>query len=398
MKRILFVDDEPLVLQGLQRMLYGMRSEWEMRFAGGGEQGLKMMAESPFDVVISDMRMPAMNGAEFLNLVMERYPRTVRFILSGYADAALTMQCVGGTHQFLSKPCDGETLRTTIRRAMEVDEWLRSQKIKALISRMNTLPSLPTLYFKILRELQSSEANLEGVGVTIAQDPAMTAKILQMVNSAFFGLRRQLADPTEAVIQLGLETIKSLVLALHVFSEFGAPRDGEFTIESLHNHSFLTGQMAKKIAQLEGQDKRQVDEAFTAGLLHDVGRLILLSNLPEDYDAAVTRAKELNLPLVKAEKGIFGASHSEAGGYLLGLWGLPVPIVEAAVFHHNPRACKNRGFTALTAVHVANVLAHESGNAPDYVRPELDQDYLAEIGVWNQIPLWREELAEVQPA
>src|SRR5580698_1436937 len=240
MKRVLFVDDEPLVLEGLQRMLFNMRREWEMRFAHGGHEALRMMAEAPADVVISDMRMPEMNGAELLNEIMRKHPKAVRFILSGYSDMEMIMQCVSGTHQFLSKPCDGETLRNVVGRALEMDSWLNNDNVKALVSKMGALPSLPSLYFEVMRELGSPETTLDQVGATIAKDPGMTAKILQLVNSAFFGLCCQISDPTEAVLQLGLETIKSLVLGIHVFSELEAAQNGPFSADQLWHHSLTT--------------------------------------------------------------------------------------------------------------------------------------------------------------
>jgi len=390
MKRILFVDDEPLVLQGLERMLHAMRREWDMCFASSGAEALQKMAETPADVVISDMRMPNMNGAQLLNEIMRRYPKTVRFILSGFADQEMIMQCVGGTHQFLSKPCDGETLRNVVGRAVGMDAWVNNDKIKGLVSRMESLPSLPTLYFEIMEALGSPETTLNQVGATIAQDPAMTAKMLQMVNSAFFGLRRQIIDPTEAVLQLGLETIKSLVLGIHVFSEFEEVKDSPFSLEKLWMHSLATAGTARRIAQLERQERRIVEEAFTAGLLHDVGRLVLLANLSKQYVEAINQSKETSVPLIESERKVFGASHAEIGGYLLGLWGLPIPLVEAVVFHHHPRDCQSQAFTPLTAVHAANVLEHET--APDplpFLRPELDRQFLAQVGVLDHVPIWR---------
>src|SRR5208283_4976452 len=150
MRQLLFVDDEPLVLQGLQRMLFSMRREWEMRFATSGAEALRMLAEKPADLVVSDMRMPQMNGAQLLNEVMRCHPKTVRLVLSGHSDMDLIMQIVGGTHQFLSKPCDGETLRTVVRRALAVDSLVNNDSLKALVSKLGALPSLPSLYFDIM--------------------------------------------------------------------------------------------------------------------------------------------------------------------------------------------------------------------------------------------------------
>ena len=331
-KGVLFVDDDELVLETLECMFEVQQNEWDLRFATSGAQALEMMAVRPADVVVSDMRMPNMSGAELLNEIMRRHPKTVRFILSGYSDMEAVMRCVGGTHQFLSKPCDVATLQATVRRAMEMDHWLNNDSVKTLVSRITTVPSLPELYFQILRELRSPESTLETVGATIAQDAAMTAKMLQLVNSAFFGLSYQITNPTEAVMQLGMETIKSLVLAIHIFSELDCAPAWKTQVEKVHHHSLAVGTRAKRIARLERQEKRIIDEAFTAGLLHDIGRLVLIANLPEQYAEAVARAEAEKISLVDAERAVFGVSHAEVGGYLLGLWGLPIAIAEVLCF------------------------------------------------------------------
>jgi HD-like signal output (HDOD) protein/ActR/RegA family two-component response regulator len=391
MKRVLFVDDEPLVLAGLQRMLFNMRRDWDMRFAGGGQEALRMLAEAPADVVVSDMRMPEMNGAQLLNEVMRKHPQAVRFILSGYSDMEMIMQCVSGTHQFLSKPCDGETLRNVVGRALEMDTWLNNDGVKALVSKIKALPSLPSLYFEVMKELGAPEATLDRVGATIAKDPGMTAKILQLVNSAFFGLCRQITDPTEAVLQLGLETIKSLVLGIHVFSELEPAKNGPVSAEALWRHSLATAGTARRIAKLERQEKRIVEESFTSGLLHDIGRLVLLANVPEQYAEVFEDARENKIALVETERTMFGASHAEVGGYLLGLWGLPISLVESAVYHHCPRRCLTKTFTPLTAVHAANVMEQEEATIPGPAsRPELDWEYLEELGLAGRAPVWRD--------
>jgi HD-like signal output (HDOD) protein/CheY-like chemotaxis protein len=393
-KRILFVDDEPLVLQGLQRLMFSMRREWDIRFANGGSDALRLMAEAPADVVVSDMRMPQMNGAQLLNEIMRTYPRAVRVILSGFSDQEMIMQCVGGTHQFLSKPCDGETLRNVIKRALEMDSWLNNENLKALVSRMGALPSLPSLYFEIMRDLGSPETTLDTIGATIAKDPGMTAKILQLVNSAFFGLRRHLSDPTEAVLQLGLDTIKSLVMGIHIFSEFDTAKSGRLDPDRIWRHSLAVAASARRISRLERQENLVVEEAFTAGLLHDIGRLVLIANLPVEYAEVVTRAEATGTPLMSAERAAFGASHAEIGGYLLGLWGLPVSLVEAVVYHHHPRDCHSPAFSALTAVHAADVFEHEraAGLLPA-PQPELDLEYLNALGLAGRIEAWQHQPA-----
>jgi len=282
-KRVLFVDDEPLVLQGLQRMLRPMRNDWEMDFVESGALALERMAQAPFDIVVSDMCMPGMNGAQLLTEVMKRFPKTVRLILSGHADKDLVLKCIGSTHQYLAKPCEPDALKATITRASALELSLSSGTLKKLVGQMDRLPSLPSLYVEIVEKLNQPEMDLEEVGRIIAQDVGMTAQVLKLVNSAFFGLRRQLANASEAVTYLGGETMKSLVLSIHAFSQFESADLGEFSLDKLRSHSTEVAAAAKAIALAEGAEVKVVDEAFVAGMIHDIGKLVLLSNFGKQY-------------------------------------------------------------------------------------------------------------------
>jgi DNA-binding NarL/FixJ family response regulator len=219
-KRILFADDEALVLEGLQRMLRNMRPEWDMVFVAGGAKALELMEQSPFDVVVSDMRMPGMNGAVLLGEVMKRFPRTIRLILSGHADQELILKCVGSTHQYLTKPCEPDALRAAVRRATELENSLQDQNLRQLISQMDRLPSIPSLYIEIVELLRDPDVGIQEVAEIIAKDMGMTAKILKLVNSSFFGLHRRLSSAAEAASYLGLDTIKSLVLSINAPSAY----------------------------------------------------------------------------------------------------------------------------------------------------------------------------------
>lgn len=390
-KRILFVDDEPLVLQGLQRMLRPMREEWDMEFIDGGAKALERMAQSPFDVVISDMRMPGMNGAELLGRVMQQYPKTVRLILSGHADKELILKCVGSTHQFLAKPCDPEAIKATVRRASAADDALQSDTLKRIVAKMDRLPSIPSLYTEIVEALHDPEVTLETVGNIIAKDIAMTAQILKLVNSAFFGLRRQVSSPAEAANYLGLDTIRSLVLSINAFSQFESVKIEGFSFSALWTHSLDTGAAAKAIAKMEGADRKLADESFVSGLLHDTGKIVLAANYADQYAQVLKLTQNDGFDQCKAERQVFGANHADVGGYLLGLWGLPVPVVEAIAFHHRPSSSVEKIFCPLTAVHVANAFVHRSVGT-DAASPDsrLDTAYLTDLGLASRVTVWRE--------
>lgn len=392
-KSILFVDDEALVLQGLQRMLRQMRNDWDLEFVDSGAKALEHMARANVDVIISDMCMPGMNGAQLLNEVMERYPRTVRLILSGQADKEMILKCVGAAHQFLAKPCDPEALKLTIRHASSLEALLQNENLRPLIAQIDRLPSLPSIYAELIQVLQDPEATLEQVGHIIATDIGMTAKILKLVNSAFFGLPRELSSPAEAALYLGLDTIRALVLSIHAFSQFDSLNLPGFSLQALWAHSMETAAAAKLIAQCEQVGPRLADEAFVAGVLHDIGKLILAANFSKEFDSALRIAALEHLENAAAEKRIFGVSHADVGGYLLGLWGLPGSVVEAVALHHNPAGSVEKSFGSLTAVHVANALIHERGVIRDGVPSgHVDTEYLAELGLDHRLDTWRSNL------
>jgi putative nucleotidyltransferase with HDIG domain len=384
--KVMFVDDESRVLQGLQRMLRPLRDTWEMQFFESGEAALQAMAALPVDVVVSDMRMPSMSGAELLTRVMRQFPSTVRIILSGQADKELVHKTIGPTHQYLSKPCDADTLKATVDRAAKLRRLLGNDRLRLLTGRMDSLPSLPSLYLQLVELLQNPNTTLQKVGELVAQDLGMSIKILQLVNSAFFGLRRNVSNPIDAVNLLGVETIQSLVLSVHAFNQLNAGQMADFSLESVWQHSMAVAGLAKRIALAEGLSKTQGEEAHMAGMLHDVGRVVLATNIPEDYAKVLTMAKTQERPLIACEMELLGATHAEVGAYLLGLWGIADPIVEAVAYHHTPRECPNRVFCALSAVHVADALHH--GITGNLGCGSIESAYLHDLGLRDHLPTW----------
>lgn len=399
MSRILFVDDEVNVLQGLRRMLHGKRHDWDMEFAASGGEALQILTERPFDLLVSDMRMPGMDGAQLLAEARHRWPHMVRVVLSGQADQDALVRSIGLTHQYLSKPCDADTLIGVLSRACRLTglsaQLLADEKLKDLVSTMDSLPSLPFLYAELLQECQNPNGSLDRVARIISQDVGMVAKILQVLNSAFFGARRTISSPLQAVQLLGLDTIRALVLASHVFSQFKAPRVSGFSVEALWNHSMTVSALARQISALEGAGREATDEASIAGLLHDAGKLVLATNLPEQFGRAIARAHEQRIPLTTAEFDLLGETHAGVGAYLLALWALPDSIVEAAAFHHVPARADRCAFGPLTAVHVANALASEAGHQ-EASDGGIDRAYLEALSLSGRLEVWRHHQASQQ--
>jgi putative nucleotidyltransferase with HDIG domain len=391
LKRVLFVDDEPRVLEGLQRMLHEMRHEWDMDFVASGDEALAVIAQQPFDVVVSDMRMPVMDGAELLDEVRRRCPSAVRVILSGHSGQELILKSLGPTHQFLAKPCDAEDLKAAVARACALRDLLDDERLKAVVSNVKTLPSVPALYDRLLAMLRSPDCALQEVADVIGSDVAMTAKILQVVNSAFFGLRRRADNLSQAILSLGLETVRSIVLSAGVFAEIEGPPQAAEAAQALYSHSVAVGTVSEQITRRSCPKRERTDDVLTAGMLHDVGKLVLAAQLPEAYDEVCRRTREEGVPAHEAEQEVLGITHAELGAYLLGLWGLPEPIVEAVAFHHRPPRGLHRASEVLTAVHVTNGLVHEAAQEEggDHAS-RIDMEYLQEVGLADQLPRWRE--------
>jgi HD-like signal output (HDOD) protein len=395
-RRILFVDDEPMVLKGLQRTLRKMRQDWDMIFVSSGGEALNFLAKKPMDVIVSDMRMPEMDGGRLLAEVKKQHPHVVRIILSGQLDQEMTLKSVQLAHQSLSKPCDAEVLKHTLAKLFALRDFLSDKSIKSIISQIESLPSLPSIYTEIVTEMQADDPAIKKVGEIISKDLSMTAKILQMVNSAFFGLFRKINSPEQAVMMLGLETIKALVLSVKIFSEFNQKDFSWFQIDDLFNHSLAVSLYAKTIIKNENLDHGLRDNTMMAGLLHDLGKLILATNFEKPYRQVLAAAQGTGKNLLDLEYEAFGTSHAEIGAYLMGLWRLDNSIIETIAFHHLPARSMTQNMGLLTAVHVANALDYEARTpASQNTELQCDTEYLDKLEITSRIPQWRQVCREL---
>lgn len=383
-KRILFVDDEPNILQGLQRLLRRHRHEWDMHFAGSAEEALALLARAPFQVIVSDLRMPGMNGSELLLKVQELYPDTARFVLSGHADKDMILQSVSAAHQFIAKPCDENQLQDAIQRALSLRDIFNSSALSSIIKDGMVLPTLPALYNRLTQALQSTQSSSDTIAEIIAQDVAMSAKILQLVNSAFFGIPHHISSISQAVSLLGAETINSIVLTAGVFSTFDDQTVQQFDIPGLYTHSLRVAAAAGRLTLALTGDRKAADEAMLAGMMHDVGIIVLINSGNEQWTQLYQTSTETSPPLYQQEQEQLGISHAEIGAYLLGLWGLSSRVTEAVAFHHAPSAAPTHELGPLTALHIANVTEMRLSTT-DNIPALYDREYLDQLGISDQL-------------
>lgn len=376
---ILFVDDEENILKSLRRLLH--EEPWEMFFAGSGDRGLEILEKENIDLVISDVRMPGMDGIAFLKRVKKRYPHVVRIFLSGYADHKAVIQALaeGSAQQLLPKPWKDQELKDVIRGALKQAEEMQNKNegLQKIINSLSSLPSIPHTYLKVKKCLADiDKVSIDQIADLIEEDTSISAEILRWANSSLFGQRHQVDTVKRAILVLGLEIVEGLVLSEAVFGSV-APRSADgFDLKTFQAHSMACGITAKLlICELPYMEPKDEDRAFTAGLLHDIGKLIEARYLGEHFKKIITAAREKKMLMLNAEQEILGTSHEEIGGYLAEWWSLPSFIVNAVKWHHEPALC-NADRDIIAAVHIADVLVqqYELGASGNYSLPSADPE------------------------
>ncbi|MGC2584105.1 MAG: response regulator [Acidobacteriaceae bacterium] len=388
MKKLLFVDDDTMVLAGLRRALHDMRAEWHVAFAAGGQAALDAMEKDSFDAVITDMRMPAMDGAELLERIKDRHPEVLRIVLSGQSEKEAMLRSIVPAHQYLAKPCDIRDLKIRLGQAFAARDLVREPSIAAAIARLHSVPSLPAIYGELTAALRSETTSLSQIEEIVAKDLGMAAKILQLANSAFIGVHGRVLSLRQAVSLIGVDTVRTLALTIHVFSRFGRDAASSARVTALWEHSVQVAALAQRIANAENGHKEMAEECFAAGLLHDIGKVILLGERAREYAEIQRRLQadgETNVEELETE--FLGCSHAQLGAYLMSIWGLPASLVHAVAFHHRPSQAIESGFSALTAVHCADGLAHAVQDGAEKIT--TDQAYLDRLGLAERIDEWR---------
>jgi HD-like signal output (HDOD) protein len=366
--KVLFVDDEPRVLEAIERTLFQLDVDWEVSFAEGGPAALLELEQARYDVIVSDMRMPGMDGATLLTHVCEKHPYVARIVLSGQTDEAAAFRVVHVAHQFLAKPCSSDTLRQVIERTRELRSWLSEERLQAAVGRIDSLPSTPRLFSALSKALDDEKATADTIAAIVREDPAMSSKVLQVVNSSFFSSGSSVSDVRAAVVRLGMKTIRNLALGIGAFDAAGKNGSrSSAAVDALQKRSLAIAQLASRIAQ--GRD--DTDAAFMAGLVCDVGELILAEPDP-------------SAPTGLAPTPADAVTHAEVGAFLLGLWGLPFRIVEAVANHHAPLRNAHDRLGLPQIVWLAACLVQGS---------EPDPEYLTRIGADALLPKFKGMMA-----
>lgn len=385
MFRILIVSDRSEDLRKLREQLARTRSSWTVSTACGGEEALQQIGAGAFDVVATDLKMRGLDGAELLQQVHRRQPQTARLAICGNASIDDMHRVMPLAHQVLSQSADTRGLERCIERVCNLLRRRERPSVQRVLGMLAALPVLPRIYWELAGELERPRADSSSVAAIIEQDPSVTTRVLQLANSAFFGVQRHIRSVRDAATVLGLEPLRSVVLLAGLSRLIHADDlPAGFSLDAMQLHS-------AKVAKLAAAMLNDVEEsktAYSAGMLHHIGLLMLAVNLPQEYQALRAEAFKRNTTTEKMELETLGCDHAEIGAQVLSLWGLPLPLIEAVACHHRPSASGEMRFGAATAVHVAAVLVDDAEGKPQD-HAALEWNFLLKLGAAEAVARWR---------
>jgi HD-like signal output (HDOD) protein len=385
--------------QALVDITQALGHAWESTSVSSEADALAQLEQRSFDALLVDFNLGSPDASQLLNQALEKRPETTRFLLAYEADLALVAAYVSGPHEILPKPIELASLKSRIESGVAPQDSSCNQSGRDPGTGTSASTAVPAVYAEVLKALDSQSVTKRQVGEIIAGDAALTSEVLRLTNSAYLGLPRDITNPVEAVESLGLETVKALVMALKFLAEHRQLKPGYLSLEKLWLHSIRVAQLARDLILFETKDRALAAEALVAGLLHDLGKVVLAANFDDMYGRVHSLARKQPVALWDIEKEMFGASHGEIGACLVGMWNMPASVVEAAAFHHEPPLGEHQRLTPLAAVHIANVLEHEIRPSDEFrVAPVMCPPFLNEIGLLQRLPFWRAVFAKCQPA
>lgn len=334
MYKIIFVDNEEKILKILKRILESESEKLESHFFNNADDAIAELITNGTDMIVCDLDMYLSSGENLLDFIKQKYPGIIRVILTGYSQEATALQAVQKAHQLFLKPIESFQLKEKIYKTLALKKYINNEKLRTLIAGINEIPVLPEFYYKLEHLLEQPDVAISEVKNLITHDPALVAKILQLVNSAFFGFSKNITDLTQAISFLGLKIIKTLVLYLSVTATVKISPHLLKIQNEIWYHSLKAASIARDIAKELNFTQDEIDNAYAAGILHDIGKLVLLS-YNNYYEEVNDRAKTCHISFCESELSLFGTTHADAGAYLLGLWGLPDLIVDSVHYHHH---------------------------------------------------------------
>ena len=347
-KAILFVDDEKAILNSIRREFFD--SPYEVFIASSGKEALEILNKNQIDLVVSDMRMPEMDGYELLKRVKSIHPSIIRLILSGFTDEKTVFKSIYNNlaKLFITKPWKKDDFRRAIDEVFKTEELLQNNKSLKQIKDIGKLPTIPAVLKEISDVIENDDHNIEKIVKLIEEDITLSSEVLRIINSAFYGIKT--ASIKTAVLSLGLVNLKAIIATAEVFKS----ENDFYNKKQIWEHSNITNKILIELYD-KILNKKLPDYYSTAGLLHDIGKVAFFKIYDKEYDEIYKLAEGKSLEEInQLEKEKFNIDHEELGGYLLQWWDIPYAIVESALYHHNPMLSSEANRELVSMIHIAD--------------------------------------------
>lgn len=373
---ILTVDKNPSILSQISELLNSSQFEGKYYFTQTIDEAFSIIKKNEINIIICDLNIPQINGIDFLEVLKDDFPSIIRIVLFDHENQIeLLLKSVVSAHKFISKPIDSEKFYKIITQTLMLNSFLIEENVLKVLNQIESFPSLPQTYIEIEEELNREDFSIKNISDIVHKDMAIATRILQIVNSPLLGLARVITDIQQAVSLLGMTMLKSLILYTQIFRSF----EGNMRVENIQReiweHSLKVANTSKLLVANFG-NRNDIETAFISGLLHDVGKIIIINNEKFVFDILELMKSE-NIEYNEAEYKILGTTHAEIGAYLLSLWGLPSIIVDSVKNHHKISKIDNNIISVQSAVFIAN----------EYnVSSTLDSKLLLESGLENLAP------------
>lgn len=388
MKRTLYVvDDQAPVLETASLILRMIDREWEVVGFKDPHEALAAAKTKAPDLILSDQLMPGMQGSQLLEEIRVVSPTTIRVIMSGYV-ALNKLTLITSAHQYIAKPFDASKLRELVSRCFAAQERISSPGLRNVVTSLRSIPSLPQVHQTLLHELEDDRTATAAIARMVGDDPGLSLKALQLANSPLFGKGYLITSPVDAVMCLGTDMIAAIVLSQSLFRHYEAMKRPEMDLARVWSHSWETACLAQHICRDKRLAAKTGEEAFLAGLMHEIGRFIMLDNFPDQFAAASAGARVTKTPLGRRLREAFQTSPCQVGAYVLELWGLPRGVVGAISLLDTPDDDKANGFTLTSALYIADHIASSRFPADSCPVEDWDKEYLEAVGCAANLPAW----------
>jgi len=355
---VLFVTAALDTIKDLQKLQLDYNESLAFFFAHSQADALKIISENNITIVISDLRIPKFNSQEFLSILQDNFPKIFRVCLASDNEKIKAIRLTKSIHRSVKIPLDHADLLKTINDLAKLMVYDLDAQLVEKINGLGAIPILPDIYLRLEKELCRSTFSMNRIAEIIQADPLMVARILHIAHSSFYNIPSGVTNLLQAINFLGVNIVKTLVLYVKVFSLRDVSPETRSVLKEIKTHSIHVAKFSKAMMEKETNDKKMIELAYISGLIHDVGKIVLLQlNDKQKHSSYAQNIHSSNSH--EMEQKLFGVSHISVGSYILRLWGFQDEIIEAVARHHDSTILENKALSLKEIVFIANVFSYE---------------------------------------